>query len=108
MGDKEVVKAILGVYLADLPSDTQKLRTAVLSADLPAAQKAAHRLRGASANISALALREVASTMEAVAKAGDVERLNQLLTELDAQVARLMDCLIKEWGIEPRSLPLSS
>lgn len=64
--DEELITEILQDYLGQLPLRIQELSTALSEEDYDRARAAAHSLKGASANISAAAMRKTALEIEEI------------------------------------------
>lgn len=82
MGDAELAAELVGVFLEDLPRQLEALRSSLTAGDLAAAERQAHSVKGASANVGGEALRAAAFAIEKAGKAGDLEAMNALLPAL--------------------------
>ncbi|MEI6385918.1 MAG: Hpt domain-containing protein [Spirochaetota bacterium] len=89
MGDEDLARQILATFLSETPSQLESIRAAVAAADFKAAQRLAHTLKGAGANLSSERFRAAASSLELACKALEaamiesaarqlVERFNEL------------------------------
>ena len=65
------------------------LRGYLDTGDAPGAERQAHTIKGASANVGGEALREVAFGMEKAGKAGDLSVAKAHMPELEAQFEKL-------------------
>ena len=81
-------------FMAASDQDASALIHAIDSHDLAAAVRAAHRIKGASATVGALALAEVAARIEAAASDGDWERVVGEREAFHRELARLSAYLI--------------
>ncbi len=61
--------------------------------DAPGAERQAHTIKGASANVGGEALREAAFEMEKAGKAGDLETVRARMAELDKEFGRLKEAM---------------
>lgn len=95
MGDEHIVRKICKVFLEDMPPHMEKIAAAVADGDGSFAAQQAHQIKGASANISGEAMRDVASKMEIAGITGDIESLKILLSELQKQFALLKKVIEK-------------
>lgn len=84
MGDEELAATILQGFLADIPRQIQSLRGYLEAEDAPSAERQAHTIKGASANVGAEALRALTLEMEKAGQAGDLDSIKASLQELDA------------------------
>jgi HPt (histidine-containing phosphotransfer) domain-containing protein len=66
-GDEELLKVIVGVFVDDAPASVRRMQAAFDGNDVTALHLAAHALKGASATISAEALRTAADSLEQLA-----------------------------------------
>jgi PAS domain S-box-containing protein len=71
----------------------QEVRSALAALDRPALGRAAHKLKGASSNIHAVVLRDLAYTLETQAGAMDQPRLKELIEQLEEEFARAAEFL---------------
>jgi CheY-like chemotaxis protein/HPt (histidine-containing phosphotransfer) domain-containing protein len=85
MGDKDLAGEILGGFLADVPLTFHALKKALDNGDATSIRQQAHSLKGASANVGATALEEIAFQVELAGKANDLEKASFLISELDNQ-----------------------
>ena len=85
MGDEDLADEILGEFLKDASHRIAALKDALNKGDLPAVQRQAHTLKGASANVGALALQEIANQIEVAGEAGNMVKAISLVSMLDEQ-----------------------
>jgi len=93
MGDEKLAKEIIGVFLEDIPNHIAALKEAVANADAPVVQRVAHTIKGAAANVGALALQELASLVEKAGKDADLDETAALVTKMDEQLDALKTAL---------------
>jgi PAS domain S-box-containing protein len=98
MGDRDLVKEIIAVFLEDMPRQIQKLRLHIEQGDAGSAGEQAHAIKGAAANVGGLALSAVASELEKSGRAGRLEAAAALLPELERQFALLKAGLLEAEG----------
>jgi signal transduction histidine kinase/DNA-binding response OmpR family regulator len=89
MDDEDLARTVVRVFLEDIPKQIEVLKGYLKAGDAASAERQAHSIKGASANVGGEALREVAFEMEKAAKAGDLESITARLPELKIQFARL-------------------
>ncbi len=89
MGDEELACEIIEGFLSDIPQQISSLKDALKEADPPHIQRRAHSIKGASGNVGAIALQELAMQMEEAGKASDLEKSALLLTMLDQEFIML-------------------
>ena len=93
MGDEELANEILGVFLEDVPRNYTALKESFDNGDSHSVQSLAHTLKGASANVGALALQEVAHQIEAAADSGDMDKAGFLISKVEEQLE-----MLKKWS----------
>ncbi|MDQ7821456.1 MAG: ATP-binding protein [Candidatus Eremiobacteraeota bacterium] len=77
--DEELLAEILEVYLQDAPLQLGKIKEAIKNSEGEKAARSAHALKGASANLEAGALNELASQMERAGRENNLKRLKALI-----------------------------
>ena len=89
MGDAELVVEITTGFLDDVPRKLASVGAAVKNGDPAEAARQAHSLKGACANVGAVAMSSVAGELEAAGIAGRIEKVAALAPELEAAFALL-------------------
>jgi CheY-like chemotaxis protein/HPt (histidine-containing phosphotransfer) domain-containing protein len=87
MGDKNIVRKILDVYVDDIPKRIQDLKDAVRMREDKKTLTAAHTIKGASANVSVNNVRNYAALIEEKAKSADYQSIEEMLPVLDTAFA---------------------
>lgn len=87
--DLEFEQELLRLFLADALDHLTRLNLAVAQADFPQAAALAHHLRGASANVGAVAMEQAAAAIENSLKAAATRPVKPLLGQLQRSVAAL-------------------
>ncbi len=93
MGDEEPTKEILGEFLEDVPSKYTALKESFDNGDAHSLQSLAHTLKGASANVGALALQEVAHQIAAAGESRDMDKAGSLIPKIEEQLE-----MLKKWS----------
>jgi two-component system sensor histidine kinase/response regulator len=96
MGNKELATKIFKVFLKDVPQKYTALKEAIEEDNAVLVQRLAHTLNGASANIGALALQDIASQIELAAKSGDLNKASFLIPKIDEQFQMLKKIDLKD------------
>jgi len=99
LDDEELARVIVSGFVEDIPLRIQDLRECLDRGDVYSAERQAHTIKGAAANIGAEALRALAYEMEKKGKSGDLEAVRQNLVQLEMQFTQLKDVLINNFGI---------
>jgi two-component system, sensor histidine kinase and response regulator len=83
MNDTELMKTVLSGFLDDIPKQMDVLKNHIAQKNCEDAEKQGHKIKGASANIGANILMEVAANIETSGKAGDLDTLVSLVPQLE-------------------------
>ncbi|MGQ9732778.1 MAG: response regulator [Candidatus Zipacnadales bacterium] len=81
--DTELMREIVQIYLEDAPQEISKMREAAEAGDTERLARQAHSLKGASANVGAIGLREAAQSIEMAASQGDLAAVRTTLAQMD-------------------------
>ena len=90
-GDTELALIVFEAFLVDMPGQIQALKDLVKSGDAAGSARLAHSIRGASANVGGERLRRMAAKMEKAADVGDLDALNNRMSELEEEFHLLSD-----------------
>jgi CheY-like chemotaxis protein/HPt (histidine-containing phosphotransfer) domain-containing protein len=90
-GDDEMVREIVAVFLEDVPHQIEKIVEALEQKDPKSVNRGAHALKGASANVGAVALRKTAYHIENAGEAGDLEKAAELTKQIQHEFEILQD-----------------
>jgi len=93
-GDKELLTALVGFFFEDFPTLLDEIRAAFARRDWPALQRAAHSLKGLSANFGAAPAVAALQKLESWNATRDAESQTQLLQAVEVAVARLAAALV--------------
>ena len=89
--DRELMRAIIEIFLEDAPPLFEKVRQAVMRNDLPTLHRAAHSLKGLAATLSAYDLAAAASRLEQMATAKSLQDGAGAVGELEQRLQELTD-----------------
>ncbi len=89
-GNTDLACEIISAFLTQIPEDVTRLGASLKAGALSQAERQAHTIRGAAANLGGEALRETAFEIERAARAGNLEAAAALMTDLENRVALLM------------------
>ena len=92
-GEGVAMAEIVKEFLTMSEEERAQLLLAIGDADLPAVQRAAHTLKGASANVGACGLADVCADIEAQARQAEPEGAARLVGRFEAEYARVRDAL---------------
>lgn len=79
-GDEALLNIVVETFLDDIPCQIEALRDAIAADNAQEARRLTHSLKGASANIGATRLQNVAMEMEERMKAGALAEIGPSLT----------------------------
>jgi two-component system, sensor histidine kinase and response regulator len=99
MGDRDLAQVIVVGFLGDMVGQIDSLRASVEAADYSRAQRVAHTIKGAAANIGASLFKNAALEMEKAAESGNVETLRLSLPELQGRYVQLEETLRRQWQV---------
>ena len=97
-GDRELMTALVTGFLGDVPIQVAALKEYIGAAGVRSAERQAHTIKGAAANVGAEALREAAYEMEKAGKTGNLKALSTAMPQLEKELFRLEACLEEEMG----------
>lgn len=93
MGDEELAMAVFKRFLGDMPRQIEALKGFLESGDTAAAQRQAHTIKGASANVGGERLRNAAFQVETAVRDGDLSRAASLIPEVELHFDRLKEAM---------------
>ncbi len=96
MDSDDLVRTIIESFLEETPVHIEGLKDCLAYGDAPGAKGQAHCIKGAAANVSGEALREIASKVENAAKAGDLNAARMYMPNLTKQYELLKQAMEKE------------
>lgn len=88
-----VFARVVRLFLEEAPVTLENIRTAVREGDADGIAQAAHKLRSAGLNVGAAPLAEVSKELETLGRAGSLEGVVSLATELDELYAAVETAL---------------
>ena len=89
-----VLPAVVEAFVQEAPVSLAQMREAVRTGDVNGLEPAAHRLKGAAANIGAVAVAAACQQLEHSARSGDEAHIVDLLDELDTTLERAIRLLL--------------
>ena len=98
MSDPEIVEAVAQSYFDDIPTQIEMLKTAIADGDANKVHEQAHRIKGASLNVSGLIIQETALEMEKAGADQDIARAKTLLPDLEKQFEDLKQAMTESLG----------
>ncbi|HTX15578.1 MAG TPA: response regulator [Candidatus Baltobacteraceae bacterium] len=89
-GDRELLEEIVRIFMGECSSNMDAIRQALAASDARLLERLAHTVKGASANLSASAVSQVAFTIEKLARAGDLKPASEWIDKLQQEIDRLL------------------
>ena len=96
MDDEDLARTVIQGFIQDIPLQIKALRGYLDAGDGEKAQRQAHTIRGASANVGGEALRAAAFEMEKAARTGNLNAARAGVDDLEAQFERLKVAMEKQ------------
>ncbi|MBI4763224.1 MAG: response regulator [Deltaproteobacteria bacterium] len=93
MDDEDLARKVVGGFLGDVPRQIEILKNCLEAGDAARAERQAHSIKGASANVGGQALGAMAFELEKAGKTGNLEAVRARLPELERQFARLKEAM---------------
>ena len=88
-GRPGLIERVIGNYLEQSPVSLKKLAEGVQRGNAPLVQMAANRLKTSSSNIGAERLTELCGAMEGLARSGQLDTAEPLLSEIVTELANV-------------------
>ncbi len=93
MGNMELVREVVGIFLEGYPEWLSALRHAIAIGDSEAANETAHKLKGSLGGIQAGAAWHMALQLERMGREGDLTDARAVMDELEEEIRRLRRAL---------------
>jgi len=91
----EFLREIVSIYLEDTPLRIAELDQSLAAGDVPKFARAAHSIKGSSANLGAAILRVAAERLETEARRNGLKAVGPLVAEVKSEFARAAEELRK-------------
>ena len=93
MGDAEMAKTVIEVFLCDIPAQIESLKQSLQDADIETAERIAHTIKGAAASVGGEVLRELAAEIEQACKNNALDHVDDRVSELARRFDALKDIM---------------
>ena len=93
-GDEELCRELVDLFMRDVPEQVEQLKQGLDNDDAEMVERRAHTIKGASANIGARALSEVAFEIELAGKEQELGKARLLVGKLENELERLSSVLV--------------
>ncbi len=84
----EFLREIAGIFLEDTPQRIAELRQSLTAGDVAKFTRAAHSIKGSSANLGAMTLRSAAEKLEHHSRKDGLTGVSDLVTEVTSEFTR--------------------
>jgi HPt (histidine-containing phosphotransfer) domain-containing protein len=101
-GGPSLSNEIVQLFLDNGPTRMDQIRDAMNTDDLDGPERGAHSLKSSAANVGAQQVQKVASEVELAASGGDLQRVRDLIPNLEqayAEATRELEVMVEE-GVE--------
>jgi len=98
MGDEDLAKEIIDDFLKQIPDNLLAVKKALNNEDFSLVQREAHIIKGASGNVGALNLQDIAEQIEIAGEEKDLVKAGSFVAELDTQLEILKNKLTRSKG----------
>ncbi len=92
-GDEELLREVAGLFLDEYPMLMNEIRTAIMSRDSDALQRAAHSMKGSVSNFGADGVYQAAFVLEKKGRAGDFDALEPCINQLASALEQIHSAL---------------
>jgi two-component system, sensor histidine kinase and response regulator len=94
-GGGKLLREMITLFLAAAPERIAAARVGHLAGDAPATERAVHSLKSSAAQLGAMRLQRLCARGERMAKDGKLDDVPILVQEMEDELARVRDWLIK-------------
>jgi two-component system sensor histidine kinase/response regulator len=88
LDDRDLVNLIMGAFIEDIPLQLARLKQFMLDGNAEGVTRQAHTIKGASANLSALALSHAAARVEELSKNGEPAAAAKMIPQIESEFER--------------------
>jgi len=89
-GDRELLEEIVRIFTGECAGNMDAIRQAFTAGDARLLERLAHTIKGASANLGAVAVCKVAFELEKLAAAGDLSNAPEWIDKIQREIDRLL------------------
>jgi HPt (histidine-containing phosphotransfer) domain-containing protein len=91
----EFLREIVSIYIEDTPKRIADLKACLASGDVQTFTRAAHTIKGSSANVGAQVLKAIAERLEMISRKDGLGAVSGLIADCEAEFAKVRDELRK-------------
>ncbi len=97
-GDPDLAQTMMQTFVCDMPSQLAEIANAVQSRDFHQIQQMAHKIKGASMNMSTMEIFHTAADIECAVERRDINNITLLMANLGSAFERIRVLFAKETG----------
>jgi HPt (histidine-containing phosphotransfer) domain-containing protein len=94
---RPLAESLVGLFLTEAPKHIDAIDNGIGSGDCNEVFQVAHKLKGASANLSAMRLKQVALLLEQAGRDEDTEQFGPLTARIKTEMTNFLDVLKGEY-----------
>ncbi|MCP4687640.1 MAG: response regulator [Desulfobacterales bacterium] len=94
MGDEKLAQTVLSVFLKSIPEQIDDLKASIDRGDVEEARALAHKINGAAAHVSGMAMTAAAIEMETAGQNRDLSRLTTMMPILEKEFEKLRQAMV--------------
>jgi signal transduction histidine kinase/CheY-like chemotaxis protein len=92
-GKRPLLRKVADLFLADCPGLLEQMRGALAAGDGPTLERAAHRMRGSAANLSAGRVDDLSGRLETAGSEGRLDGADSVCDRLELEIGHLREAL---------------
>jgi two-component system, sensor histidine kinase and response regulator len=87
-GEPDLIQELVALFKSETPSQIEAIRAAIATGDAERLRKAAHSLKGSSANLGVRLVSALGAELERTGRSGTVEGADAMLVQLEHEYER--------------------
>jgi len=96
-GDEELLRTLYGLFLKDIPKQTEALQQAIVNNASEDIIFHTHSLKGMCLNVTAESCSDIAKQIEAVSREGNITRIGPLFKKFEQELARVEELIRQKY-----------
>ena len=88
--DQDLLCDVIGIFMAECPKSISQMEAAIQEVDSEKVYRLAHRFKGSAGSLAAQRAMALGAALEAVGRAGDLEKARQIFAQLKEEVGILL------------------
>lgn len=95
-GEPDLIVELIDLYLADVPLQLTAIKDSILKADEISFKRAAHNLKGSSANLGVISIARLCEELEQIDFTRSLQKINTYVNHLEQAFARVQQIFLAE------------